>query len=42
MKMHHLFCYVIDKSFDLPILFMAKSIQENLAHEINFYNESKN
>jgi len=42
MKMHHLFCYVIDKTFDLPILFMADSIEKNLENEINFLHESKN
>ena len=39
MTMHHLFCYVIDKTFDLPILFMADSIEKNLEYEIDFKHE---
>ena len=42
MKMHYLFCYVIDKLFDLPILFMADSIEKNLEYEIDFNHESEN
>ncbi len=42
MRMHYLFCYVIDKTFDLPILFMADSIEKNLEKEIDFYNEAQN
>lgn len=40
MKMHYLFCYVIDRLFDLPILFMADSIEKNLEYEIDFNHES--
>jgi len=40
--MHWLFCAVIDWSFDLPILFLAKTIEENLEKEIDFRLESRN
>jgi hypothetical protein len=42
MTMHHLFCYVIEKVFDFPLLFMADSIEKNLEKEIDFISESKN
>ena len=38
----YLFCYVIDKSFNLPLLFMADSIEKNLSYEIDFRREMKN
>ena len=40
--MQYLFCYVIDKSFNLPLLFMADSIEKNLSYEIDFRREMKN
>lgn len=42
MLMHHLIIFVIEKSFDLPILQFADDIQNNLRKELDFRIESSN
>ena len=37
--MHHLFLFVMDKTFDLPLLFMSESVKTNLEFEIDFKHE---
>lgn len=40
--MHWLFCAVIEKVFDLPVMHFHESIEGNLAKEIDFRIESDN
>ncbi len=40
--MHWLFCYVMQQSFDLPILAFQDTIEKELVKEIDFKNEATN
>lgn len=40
--MHWLFCYVMEKSFDLPLLAFTKPIEDELEKEIDFRIEGEN
>ena len=42
MFMHWLFCYVMEKSFDLPFLVFTKRIEDELVKEIDFRHEAAN
>jgi len=42
MFVHWLFCYVIEKSFDLPILAFADNIEKELGKEVDFRIEANN
>ena len=42
MFMHWLFCYVMEKSFEIPILPFATKIERELEKEIDFSIEAEN
>lgn len=40
--MHYVFCWVIDRAFDLPILPFADTIEQELEKELDFRKEARN
>lgn len=42
MTFHYLFCYMLDRAFDMPFLSFAKTVEDNLRKEIDFNLEAEN